>query len=69
MGNGDRRGCRFRTVGYVHDELIIETDRRLYGSECPSLEDVCREMAKVPPWAPGLLLRADGYECDFYRKE
>ena len=69
MGNGDRRGCRFRIVAHVHDELIIETDRHLYGLECPTLEDVCREMAKVPPWAPGLLLRADGYECEFYKKE
>lgn len=57
-------------VGHVHDELILETDRFLYGPECVSLEDVCREMAKVPAWAGGLLLRADGYECkDFYRKE
>ena len=55
-------------VGHVHDELIIETDRFLYGDECVSLEDICQAMAKVPPWAPGLLLRADGYECEFYQK-
>lgn len=50
-------------VAHVHDELIIECDRDV------SLEDICAEMAKTPPWARGLLLRADGYECEFYRKD
>lgn len=51
-------------VAHVHDELIIEADPDL------SVDAVCREMAAVPDWANGLLLRADGYECeDFYRKD
>ena len=51
-------------VAHVHDELIIEADPDL------SVDAVCREMAAAPPWAQGLLLRADGYECeDFYRKD
>ena len=50
-------------VAHVHDELIIEADRRM------SLSAVCEQMGRTPPWAKGLLLRADGYECDFYKKD
>ena len=50
-------------VAHVHDELVIECD------ECDSLSAVCEQMATTPPWAKGLLLRADGFECSFYRKE
>ncbi len=50
-------------VAHVHDELIIEADRRM------SLKAVCEQMSRTPPWAEGLLLRADGYECDFYQKD
>jgi DNA polymerase len=50
-------------VAHVHDELIIEADRRM------SLEAVCEQMGRTPPWTPGLLLRADGYECEFYKKD
>lgn len=50
-------------VAHVHDELIIEADRRM------SLSAVCEQMGRTPPWAQGLLLRADGYECDFYKKD
>ena len=50
-------------VAHVHDELIIECDRRV------SLDAICEQMGRTPPWAEGLLLRADGYECDFYKKD
>lgn len=50
-------------VAHVHDEIIIECDRRV------SLDAVCEQMSRTPPWAKGLLLRADGYECDFYKKD
>lgn len=50
-------------VAHVHDEVIIEADRSV------SIEDVCRKMGLTPPWAHGLLLRADGYECEFYKKD
>ncbi len=50
-------------VAHVHDELIIEADPRM------SLDAVCEQMARVPSWAEGLLLRADGYICDFYKKK
>ncbi len=49
--------------GHVHDELIIEASRDV------SLQSVCDQMGRTPPWIPGLLLRADGYECGFYKKD
>lgn len=48
---------------HIHDELVIEADPRV------SLDAVCEQMGRTPPWAEGLLLRADGYECDFYMKD
>ena len=53
----------YRIVGQVHDEVIIEAPAEV------SMNDVCELMGQTPPWVPGLLLRADGYECDFYRKD
>ena len=50
-------------VMHVHDELVIEADKRM------SLDAVCKQMGRTPPWANGLKLRADGYECDFYQKD
>lgn len=50
-------------VAHVHDEVIIEADRTM------SLAAVCEQMGRTPLWAPGLILRADGYECDFYKKD
>ena len=55
------RNCSI--VAHVHDELIIECDPSV------SLEAVCEQMGRVPKWADGLLLRADGYVCDFYQKD
>ena len=52
-----------RIVMHVHDELIIEAESGL------SLEEVCEKMGRTPPWAPGLILRADGYECRYYKKD
>ncbi len=50
-------------VGHVHDELIIECRRDA------SVDAICEQMGRTPPWAEGLLLRADGYECEFYQKD
>ena len=55
------RNCSI--VAHVHDEVIIEADRKM------SLPTVCEQMGRTPPWAKGLRLRADGYECDFYQKD
>lgn len=54
---------RYFMVGHVHDEIILE---------CPEdtkLEELCQQMARTPDWAKGLLLRADGYACQFYKKD
>lgn len=48
---------------HVHDELIIEC------REDTSLEAICEQMGRTPPWADGLVLRADGYETAFYKKD
>ena len=50
-------------VGHVHDELIIECDK------ATSVDAICEQMGRTPPWAEGLILRADGYECEFYQKD
>jgi len=50
-------------VGSVHDELIIECRPEV------SMEAICEQMGRTPPWIEGLLLRADGYECEFYQKD
>lgn len=53
----------YRIVAHVHDEAIIETDKSV------SVQSVCELMGRTPPWAEGLVLRADGYECEFYKKD
>ena len=50
-------------VMHIHDELVIEADPRM------SLDAVCEQMGRTPPWATGLLLRADGYATPFYKKD
>ena len=76
------RNCRI--VMHVHDEIVIEANPKM------SLEAVCEQMGRTPPWAKGcgspvetsaegrstdradrrdLLLRADGYKCEFYMKD
>lgn len=53
----------YRIVAHVHDEAIIEADKNT------SVQSVCELMGRTPPWAEGLVLRADGYECEFYKKD
>ena len=50
-------------VMHIHDELVIEADSKV------SLDSVCQQMSQTPPWAKGLLLRADGYVTPFYKKD
>lgn len=50
-------------VMHIHDELVIEADPHM------SLDAVCEQMGRTPPWAKGLLLRADGYATPFYKKD
>ena len=49
--------------GHVHDELIIECQSKV------SLDELCKQMARVPDWMPDILLRADGYTTPFYKKD
>ncbi|MBE5039842.1 DNA polymerase [Ructibacterium gallinarum] len=53
----------YNIVMHVHDEVVIEAP------ETAPLEEICSIMGQPPAWAKGLLLRADGYVCDFYRKD
>lgn len=53
----------YKIVMHVHDEAVIEAPADA------SLEDICGVMGQTPAWAKGLLLRADGYVCDFYKKD
>ena len=50
-------------VGHVHDELIIEC------SPDVDLNAICKQMGRSPDWMPDILLRADGYETNFYKKD
>lgn len=51
-----------RIVKHVHDEIVVETTTA-------SVDEICALMATAPDWADGLPLAADGYECEFYRKD
>ena len=53
----------FEIVMHIHDEVVIEAGKDT------KLEEVTSLMSKSPIWANDLLLRADGYECDFYQKD
>ena len=50
-------------VGHVHDELIIECNPDV------DLNVICKQMGRSPDWMPDILLRADGYETSFYKKD
>ena len=50
-------------VMHVHDEIVMEADQNI------SLDTICSQMSRTPPWAEGLLLCADGYDCPFYKKD
>ena len=54
----------YRIVMHIHDEVVIE---------CPAdacdLTDVCRIMGEPIGWAKGLILTADGYITDYYKKD
>ena len=54
----------YKIVMHVHDEVILEEP---YGTG--SLENACAIMGQAIDWAPDLLLRADGYETEYYKKD
>lgn len=53
----------YSIVMHVHDEVVIEAPVQA------SVDDICIVMSETPPWAKGLQLRADGFECQFYKKD
>lgn len=63
LAHSMRTLSHFFVCGHVHDELIIECSMGV------SLYAVCKHMGRTPHWISGLLLRADGYECSFYKKD
>lgn len=50
-------------VMHVHDEVILDANQDV------SVEEICAVMGEPIPWAPGLLLKAEGFECEYYRKD
>lgn len=54
----------YDTVFHVHDEIICEVPNG-YGS----VDELCKLMCIKPEWADGLPLNADGFECEYYKKE
>lgn len=62
MINVDKKG--YEIVMHVHDEIVVEAK----SGDC-SVEEVCDLMAIAPGWAQGLPLRADGFVCEYYRKD
>ena len=58
------RNAGFDIVMHIHDEAVLEVPEGV-----SSVEEICRIMAVAPDWATGLPLRADGYECPFYKKD
>lgn len=57
------KSAGYQIVMHVHDEAVIEAPADA------SLDEICAIMGQTPAWAEGLLLRADGYVCDFYQKD
>ncbi|WP_084034647.1 DNA polymerase [Anaerobacillus alkalilacustris] len=61
MRNLDEAG--YKIVMHVHDEVVLEVPHQV------SVQDVCALMSQTPTWAQGLVLPADGFECNFYKKD
>ena len=58
------RNKGFEIVMHIHDEAVLEVPEGISG-----VEEICQIMSEQPDWAAGLPLRADGYECAFYKKD
>ena len=54
----------YKTVMHVHDEIVMDIPK-----DFGSIEDVNNIFGEPISWAPGLPLKADGYECNFYMKD
>ena len=54
----------YKIVMHVHDEVVLEVPEGV-----SSVQEVCGIMSETPAWADGLVLNADGFDCNFYRKD
>ena len=54
---------RYHICGHIHDEMIIEAPKST------NTKAICEQMARTPPWIPGLLLHAEGFDAETYRKD
>lgn len=54
----------YQTVIHVHDEVVLDVPEAV-----ADLDLVCKIMGQPIPWAPGLLLKADGFVTKFYKKD
>ena len=50
-------------VAHIHDEIVIECDKNIF------VKEICDRMSQTPDWAEGLILRSDGFESEFYKKD
>lgn len=55
----------YETVMHIHDEVVLDAP----GDAESELVNAIKIMEQPIPWAPGLLLKADGFVTDYYRKE
>lgn len=53
-----------RIVMHIHDEIVVDEP-----ADGAGVEDIVTLMTRLPCWADGLPLDADGYECSFYMKD
>lgn len=53
-------------VMHIHDEMVVEVPTE---HAAQALSEISAIMGRPVPWAEGLILRGDGYLCDFYRKD
>lgn len=54
----------YQIVMHIHDEVILDAP-----VERADLDTVCKLMCQPIPWAEGLLLNADGFVGDYYKKD
>lgn len=54
----------YKIVMHVHDEVVLEVPEGI-----SSVQEACGIMSETPAWADGLVLNADGFDCNFYRKD
>lgn len=56
----------YKIIMHIHDEVVVEVPS---GTAESCLKDIERIMGKPIPWAPGLILTADGFLSEYYRKD